>query len=61
MTLFTELKRRKVFRVAAACAVVAWMVDAGYLAVMNLKMNFLADPRLEAGRVRDVLSTVHGY
>ena len=35
-------------------------IDAGYIPVMNLRMNFLADPRLASGRVRDVLSTIRG-
>ncbi len=34
--------------------------DAGYLDVMNLRMNFLADPRLVSGRVREVLNTIRG-
>jgi TolB-like protein/Flp pilus assembly protein TadD/predicted Ser/Thr protein kinase len=34
--------------------------DAGFLAVMNLKMNFLADPRVTTGRLAEVLSRIKG-
>ena len=35
--------------------------DAGQIAVMNLKMNVLADPRLESGRFKAALDRIHGY
>jgi TolB-like protein len=34
--------------------------DAAFLAVMNLKMNFLADPRVTTGRLADVLGRIKG-
>ena len=34
--------------------------DQGYLHLMNLKMNFLADPRIEEPRFREVLSRIRG-
>jgi TolB-like protein len=34
--------------------------DQGYINVMNLKMNFLADPRLEEPRFAEVLSRIRG-
>jgi TolB-like protein/Flp pilus assembly protein TadD len=34
--------------------------DQGYLNVMNLKMNFLADPRIEEPRFAEVLSRIRG-
>jgi TolB-like protein len=34
--------------------------DQGYIQLMNLKMNFLADPRLEEPRFAEVLSRIRG-
>jgi TolB-like protein len=34
--------------------------DRGQIAVMNLKMNFLADPRLDSGPFKDVLDRIRG-
>jgi len=34
--------------------------DQGFLSLMNLKMNFLADSRLEEPRFAEVLSRIHG-
>jgi TolB-like protein len=34
--------------------------DQGQIAAMNLKMNFLADPRLQSGALRDVLDRIRG-
>jgi hypothetical protein len=34
--------------------------DQGYLQLMNLKMNFLADPKLEEPRFAEVLSRIRG-
>jgi TolB-like protein/Flp pilus assembly protein TadD len=34
--------------------------DAGYVNVMNLKMNFLADPRIATGRFAEVLARIKG-
>jgi hypothetical protein len=34
--------------------------DQGYVQLMNLKMNFLADPRLEEPPFADVLSRIRG-
>ncbi len=35
-------------------------IDPGYLKVMNLKMNFLADPRIEEPRFAEVLGRIRG-
>jgi tetratricopeptide (TPR) repeat protein len=34
--------------------------DQGYIQLMNLRMNFLADPRLEEPRFAEVLSRIRG-
>ena len=34
--------------------------DQGYINIMNLKMNFLADPRIEEPRFAEVLSRIRG-
>jgi hypothetical protein len=34
--------------------------DQGYLHLMNLKMNFLADPRIEEPRFAELLSRIRG-
>jgi hypothetical protein len=34
--------------------------DQGYLNVMNLKMNYLAEPRVEAPAFADVLARIVG-
>jgi adenylate cyclase len=38
MFFFTELKRRKVFRVAVTCAIVAWLI-AQIVSVLNDSLN----------------------
>ena len=45
---------------AAAVKARNYEPDQGYLHLMNLKMNFLADPRIEEPRFAEVLGRIRG-